>query len=180
MLFKIPFLLIMLSVPSMALTATENSRHNISIDADYAERNEKTGLTEYRGNVVIRQGTILIEADKIIIYSADNKVIRVACFGTPAGYQQQSEDDQEILIARAENIDYLITDDLLNLKTNASLIRNGTSIKGDTITYDLAQGTWKAKGDDQGAQKRIQLVIPPFSQDGIDPYIPASTTRPES
>jgi lipopolysaccharide export system protein LptA len=180
MLFKISFLFIMLSVPSMALTATENSRHNISIDADYAERNDKTGLTEYRGNVVIRQGTILIEADKIIIYSADDKVIRVSCFGTPAGYQQQSEDDQEILIARAENIDYLITDDILNLKTNASLIRNGTSIKGDTITYDLAQGTWKAKGDDQGAQKRIQLVIPPFSQDSTDPYTPASTTRPES
>lgn len=180
MLFKISFLFIMLSIPSMALTATENSRHNISIDADYAERNDKTGLTEYRGNVVIRQGTILIEADKIIIYSADDKVIRVSCFGTPAGYQQQSEDDQEILIARAENIDYLITDDILNLKTNASLIRNGTSIKGDTITYDLAQGTWKAKGDDQGAQKRIQLVIPPFSQDSTDPYIPASTTRPES
>lgn len=180
MLFKIAFLFIMFGFPSMALTATENSRHNISINADYAERNEKTGLTEYRGNVVIRQGTILIEADKIIIYSTDNKVIRVACFGTPAGYQQHSKDDQEILIARAENIDYLIADDTLNLKTNASLIRNGTSIKGDTITYDLAQGTWNAKGDEQGAQKRIQLVIPPFSQNSIDPYIPPSTTRPES
>ena len=50
------------------------------------------------------------------------------------------------------------------MKTNASLTRNGTFIKGDSINYDLANGTWKAKGDDLGGQKRIQLVIPPFTQ----------------
>jgi hypothetical protein len=29
--------------------------------------------------------------------------------------------------------------------------------------YDLAQGTWRAKGDTEGEQKRIQLVIPPLT-----------------
>ena len=154
-----------------------NSSQVISIDADYAERNEKTGLTEYRGNVVIRQGTIIIEADRIIIYSDKNKVIRVACFGTPAGYQQRSEDEQEILIARANNIDYLIADDLLKLKTDASLIKNGTSIKGDSISYDLAKGTWKAKGDQQGAQKRIQLVIPPFNIENTESNLSEQTAE---
>ncbi len=177
MLFRISLLWIVLLASSSGGAATENSGQVISIDADYAERNEKTGLTEYRGNVVIRQGTVLIEADRIVIYSNKNKVIRVACFGTPAGYQQRSEDDQDILLARAENIDYLIADDLLKLKTDASLIKNGTSIRGDSISYDLAKGTWKAKGDQEGAQKRIQLVIPPFNIDSSDADLPQPTTE---
>ena len=93
------------------------------------------------------------------------------------GYQQRSEDEQEILIARANNIDYLIADDLLKLKTDASLIKNGTSIKGDSISYDLAKGTWKAKGDQQGAQKRIQLVIPPFNIENTESNLSEQTAE---
>jgi lipopolysaccharide export system protein LptA len=40
------------------------------------------------------------------------------------------------------------------------LSRDGTIIKGDSIDYDIDKQTWKAKGDNQGQQKRIQLVIP--------------------
>jgi lipopolysaccharide export system protein LptA len=88
------------------------------------------------------------------------------CLGSPASYQQVSLDDITLVIAKAESIEYLLINDIINLKTNASLARNGTFIKGDTINYDLAKGTWKAKGDDQSDQKRIQLVIPPFKQTG--------------
>ena len=91
---------------------------------------------------------------------------RILCLGSPASYQQISLDDTTLVIAKAETIEYLLINDIINLKTNASLARNGTFIKGDTINYDLAKGTWKAKGDDQSDQKRIQLVIPPFKQNG--------------
>ena len=58
----------------------------------------------------------------------------------------------------------------IDLKTNASLVRNGTYIKGDSITYDLSAGTWKAKGGDQGTKKRIQLVIPPITMNNVDAH----------
>ena len=57
---------------------------------------------------------------------------------------------------------------MINLTSNASLTRNGTLIKGDTINYDLTKGTWKAAGNEDGEQKRIQLVIPPFNQNTTD------------
>jgi lipopolysaccharide export system protein LptA len=47
-------------------------------------------------------------------------------------------------------------------------MRNGTYIKGDSIVYDLAQGTWRAKGDTEGEQKRIQLVIPPLTHNTVN------------
>jgi lipopolysaccharide export system protein LptA len=64
------------------------------------------------------------------------------------------------MIARADNIDCLPSTNKLALKHNAMLTRDGTIIKGDSIDYDIDKQTWKAKGDNQGQQKRIQLVIP--------------------
>lgn len=150
----------------MASALSSDRVQPISVSADYAERNELTGLTQYRGNVIIRQGSILIDAEEVTIHYEDDTVSRILCLGSPASYQQISLDDTTLVIAKAETIEYLLINDIINLKTNASLARNGTFIKGDTINYDLAKGTWKAKGDDQSDQKRIQLVIPPFKQNG--------------
>ena len=74
-----------------------------------------------------------------------------------------------MLVARAEHIDYLLADDQIILKRNAVLSRNGTIIKGDSIDYDIKKETWKAKGNDLGEQKRIQLVIPPSVQESTPP-----------
>jgi lipopolysaccharide export system protein LptA len=113
-----------LAMPCMALP--DDRQQPISIESDYAERNEKTGRTVYRGNVVISQGSVLIEAEEITLHVENSKISRIECTG----------------------------------KHNAMLTRDGTIIKGDSIDYDIDKQTWKAKGDNQGQQKRIQLVIP--------------------
>ena len=152
---------------SFAISPDHNE--SIEIDADSAEFIEASGLTKYQGNVIIKQGSIIIAADEVTIYYQNNKVSRIFCTGLPASYTQESATDQTSMFARAETIEYQLAEDIIYLKTNASLMRNGTFIKGDSINYDLRDGTWKAKGDDLGGQKRIQLLIPPFTQ----------STRPE-
>jgi lipopolysaccharide export system protein LptA len=143
----------------------DDRQQPITIESDSAERNEQSGLTEYRGNVVIRQGSVLIDADRVTIHYRDNKVSRIVSLGTPASYQQQPQADGGMVVARGEIIEYRLSDDKINLKNNASLSRNGTLIKGERITYDLKNETWKAKGGDRASQKRIQLVIPPSTQE---------------
>jgi len=153
-------------------TVIANVDQPITVESDSAERDEKTGLTKYLGNVLIRQGSAVIEADQVSIHSTDNTVSRVLCIGAPASYQQLDQSG-EILLAQAETIEYLPSEALINLKTDASLSHRGTLIKGDTINFDLRRETWKANGDDQSTQKRIQLVIPPPqikpSSEGSDP-----------
>lgn len=155
-----------LALPCLALP--DDRQQPISIESDYAERNEKTGRTVYRGNVVISQGSVLIEADEITLHVDNNKINRIECEGTPASYQQKPEIDGAIMIARANHIDYLPATNKLTLKQNAMLSRDGTIIKGDSIDYDINKQTWKAKGDNQGQQKRIQLVIPPSALQSSD------------
>ena len=149
----------------MAAALPDDRQQTISIESDSAERNEKTGLTVYSGNVIISQGSILIEAEEITLHYQGSKISRIECTGTPASYQQRPQAEGAMLVARAEHIDYLLASDQIILKRNAVLSRNGTIIKGDSIDYDIKNETWKAKGNDLGEQKRIQLVIPPSVQE---------------
>lgn len=162
-----PLILTIISLffSATALALPDDRKRAISIESDSAERNQNTGLTIYSGNVIISQGSILIEADQITLHYQGSKISRIECTGTPASYQQQPQADGPMLVARAEHIDYLLADDQIILKRNAILSRNGTTIRGDSIDYDIKNETWKAKGDNLGEQKRIQLVIPPSVQE---------------
>ncbi len=155
-----------------AVALPDDRKQTISIESDSAERNEKTGQTIYSGNVIISQGSILIEADQITLHYQGSKISRIECTGTPASYQQQPQVQGPMLVARAEHIDYLLANDQIILKRNAVLSRNGTIIKGDSINYDIQNETWKAKGNDLGEQKRIQLVIPPSVQESTSEETP--------
>jgi lipopolysaccharide export system protein LptA len=170
--FRTVLLVILGSLLATQCIALPDDRQQpISIESDYAERNEKTGRTVYRGNVVISQGSVLIEADQITLHVENNKISRIECTGTPASYQQKPALEAATMIARADRIDYLPATNKLALKQNAILSRDGTIIKGDSIDYDIDKQTWKAKGDNQGQQKRIQLVIPAsaLQSDATDP-----------
>jgi len=163
------FLTVGLFVSIVALALPDDRQQTISIESDSAERNQKTGLTVYSGNVIISQGSILIEADEITLHYQGSKISRIECTGTPASYQQKPQTEGAMLVARAEHINYLLADDKIILKRNAVLSRNGTIVKGDSIDYDMKNETWKAKGNDLGEQKRIQLLIPPSVQNSTPP-----------
>jgi lipopolysaccharide export system protein LptA len=143
-----------------ALIADDNQA--ILIESDAAERNEKTGLTQYIGNVSIRQGTLTINASTVELFYQGNRVSRILSTGNPASYQQNNLSEQ--ILASAEIIEFLPKSKKIQLKTNASLSKDGTLITGDSIYYDIANETWRAKGDNQSSQKRIQLVIPPLEK----------------
>ena len=159
-LFNRALIVILLSCASVAQALPDDRLQAIEIDADYAEQNANTGFMVYRGSVVIRQGSILLEADRVEIHTRNNRVQQIVATGEPASYHQQINAGEEPLIARAKRIEYQLDTDSVALKSNASLTRDGTLIRGDTIDYDLSNQTWKASGNNSGKQKRIQLVIP--------------------
>ena len=156
------------------LTASANMtdrQQPITVDSDFAERDEKTGLTVYRGNVVARQGSLLIDGDVITIFYENNGVSRILCVGLPAHFEQETSTKGEMVTAYGESIEYLPIAEKIKLEKNASISQKGTLIKGDVIDYDLANETWKAKGDTSGnvgGKTRIQLIIPAANQKSQD------------
>lgn len=161
------FLLCLVFIPS-ALGLPNDRQQTIHIESDYAEYNEQTGLMVYNGNVTIRQGSMLIQADKVDVISVNRKVQRIVCSGKPASFQQRLAAESSPVIARANTIDYQLAQSQINLQGDASLNRDGTLIKGDRIDFDLKKETWSARGSNTGQQKRIQLVIPPARQENTE------------
>ena len=151
----------------MASANMTDRQQSITIDSDSAERDEKTGLTVYRGNVVARQGSLIIEGDAITIFYENNQVSRILCVGFPAHFEQETSRSGEKVIAYGESIEYLPVAEKIKLEKNASISQKGALIKGDVIDYDLKNETWKAKGDtsgNAGGKTRIQLIIPAANQ----------------
>lgn len=138
----------------------------IHIQSDSAERNEKQGITTYRGDVQMDQGTLRIKADKVVIHSLDNQVSMIVATGKPARYNQTPEIDKPAVKASGDTIKYLVTEEKLQLIKNASLEQNdGTTMTGERINYDMKDAVVKAAGQTNSTRaKRIHMVIPPKSE----------------
>jgi lipopolysaccharide export system protein LptA len=138
----------------------------IEIQASSAIREEKKGLTQYSGNVVIRQGSILIKADTVNVHSASNKVDKIICLGKPAYYQQTPQPGKDPVIARGNRIEYLLSANMLHLIENASLEQEGATLNGEHIEYDTKAEIIRARGGSDSDNQRIRMVIPPSQQQG--------------
>lgn len=144
---------------SPAFGLASDRAQSITIMSDSAERNEQKGTTTYAGNVIMEQGSMRIDAEKVVIYNTKNKVTKIIASGTPARYQQKPSAKEGLVVAQAFRIEYNIADETLHLINSAFLKQEGTSLSGKRIDYDVKQSVVKAGGDKQ-QKERVKMVIP--------------------
>lgn len=139
------------------LSADRNQ--SITIMSDSAERDEQKGTTTYSGNVVMQQGSMRIDAEKVVIYNDKNKVTQIVASGAPARYQQKPSAKEGLVVAEANRLEYNIAQETLHLIDRAFLEQEGTSLSGNRIDYDVKRSVVKAGGDVQ-QNERVRMVIP--------------------
>lgn len=144
----------------MSFALQSDRSQPITIDADTAERDEIAGTTTYAGKVLMAQGSMRIEADKIIIYNRKDKVTKIVAKGKPATYQQQPSEKEGKVVASAYVLEYQIDKETLRLIDSASLKQEGTSLSGNSIEYDVRRSVVKA-GSNDDQNERVRMVIPP-------------------
>src|SRR5690606_36521730 len=86
-------------------------------------------------------------------------VNKIVCLGSPARYQQRPSQDKELVLAKANRIEYRLAVETIILLEKASLEQSAGIIRGERIEYDLKNEIVNAKGSSTGNQ-RIQMVIP--------------------
>lgn len=155
-------------LPALALALPGDRQQPIEIEATSALRDEQKGVTVYEGDVLIRQGSMVIRADKVTLHTTGNTLTRIVCTGTPAYYEQQPKPDGGPVIARANTIEYRLDTETIELLENASLDQDGTTLNGERIDYDLRQEIIKARGGTGEGNERIRMVIPPSQQQGAE------------
>ena len=151
-----------LAIPAHSLP--DDRRQPIEIQSLEAIRDEGKAVTIYTGDVSITQGSIMIEADKVTVYSPNKKVSKIVCEGQPARYQQQPEPGSSLVIAEGNAIQYNLATDVILLLGSASLEQQEATLSGERIEYDLKQEVIRAKGGGDSGRERIRMVIPPSQQ----------------
>lgn len=150
---------------SLSAWALESDRdQQIEIEADNAEFRELEGLIIYSGNVRMSQGSILLLADALRVYTDDGDATRLVATGDRAYYEQKPAEDQEKVVAQGKTIEYILEDDVINLIQQASLSQEGATLNANRITYDVRNSLLignKGTGEDKKSSgERVRVVIP--------------------
>lgn len=152
----------MLSVATVSFAIPSDRNQQITLAADRATYNDKTGVTTYSGNVVIQQGTMKLQADSIVAQLNANREIKtITATGRPAKFQQQIHTDKGIAQGQAQKIIYQADTGIITLSGGAYLNQDGAIMRAETLRYSMNKGDVEATGSKSG---RVQLVIPPSSQ----------------
>ncbi|MGH1461059.1 MAG: lipopolysaccharide transport periplasmic protein LptA [Neptuniibacter sp.] len=154
------------SAASTALPDDENQP--IYITADTASINDKTGITTYKGNVVIKQGSLLIEAEHVDMHRGEEGVEKLIANGSPAHFRQQPEVNSPYSDAWGLNMVYMVEEERLTITRQAKVVQDKDTFSGEKIVYDLDKSIVDAFGStgdaSQDSSGRINMVIQPKSK----------------
>jgi lipopolysaccharide export system protein LptA len=162
-------------LPLTAQALPEDADQPIHIHADSAEFDQKADRVTYRGSVQVDQGTLRVTADTMTIDRENEKVVRITAVGTPAYYQQQVEVDQELVRADASTIVYHTQDERIDLRGNANLEQEGSTVSGDLIVYDIVAGKVDASAE---GDARVRMVLQPAATGATEDARPTDDAIP--
>ena len=158
--FKIFFicLIIVISCTSIALARSDDSSKPINIKANSAEINDATGISVYRGNVVVSQGSMVLTGDQVILETADKKVKKLTSTGNLSTFKQTT-DDGKTIHAEAKKMVYKITANKIILTDSAKLTEGGNSFASDRIVFYTDKEIVSA-GSSEG-DERVNITVYP-------------------
>lgn len=135
-----------------------------TILANSAELDRKEGVVIYTGDVVLTQGTLRIESERLTVYASDQKLEKAVAQGHPARYQQQIQAGDEFTFAEAQTIEFFALKRQAVLIGQAKLSQEGNQMTGERIHYDMDAEVIQAAGSTGEEPSRIKVVIQPQSK----------------
>ena len=160
-------------MPTLSWALPSDSEQPIEIEADHAQLDDVNGVTQYKGNAILTQGTLRIEGDIITFYYDENKqLIKAIADGNLAKYQQVHAKGEKPVRARAYKMEYYAKTQLIYLIGKGYIWQNGDEFNGDHIEYNIAKNLINARSDpDEMAgstakKNRVHIIIHPVNANG--------------
>ena len=137
--------------------ALESDRQQpLEINADSTDGTLGDGWAELRGNVLIRQGTLLIRAEVAEVEKVQGRVREVVLTGEPVELEQEIE-QQGLVKATANRIEYRVATGLVTLLGSADVVHPQYRVSGDVLKYDLNVQHFQGSGEPDKGRIRIEL-----------------------
>jgi lipopolysaccharide export system protein LptA len=175
-----PGALLLLCLPALAHALASDRDQPITIEADTATLKEKEGVSVYRGNVHLNQGTLKLHGDTLTVYTKDEHIDKAVLIGAPATFVQRPDGQEVDQHAEAQRMEYQATGGLLILTGSARVWQtDGKEIRSEKIVYDMTRNTANA-GDSAGSD-RVHITLQPKPRQPQSPApeaSPATTPAP--
>ena len=144
----------------------------IHLESDRVLVDDVRQMSVFEGKVRLTQGTILIQAEKILLTQDKQGFKHCTATGKLASFRQKHEGTDEYMEGYGERIEYDTRAETVDFYVQARVKRNQDDVKGEHIEYSTRTEVFQVFGDpnlDNDPQKgRVHAVIQPKSQETSD------------
>jgi lipopolysaccharide export system protein LptA len=145
-------------IAGTAFALSSDREKPMNVKADRVEINDRKGVSVYRGNVVIKQGTMRIEANKVtVIHTRAHKVKKLIASGKPTRFKQLPDNKTQYVHASANRMEYFAENDLLVMTDRARFKQGGNVFRSNKILYNVKADQVKAGVQHGGGPVNIIL-----------------------
>ena len=155
-----------LAAASFALP--EDRQQPIQIQADESSFDAESGVSTLTGAVQIDQGTLRIMAETVTVTDDNGRLVRIVAQGEPASpatYRQRLNVGEPLVYAEAQEIDYAVGEERIELRGQALLTQADREFAGEAIFYDIKEGRVTARSEQPGGVRFKWQPKPPATAD---------------
>lgn len=145
---------------SSVLALEEDSEQPVYIEANSAYYDKKTDQSTYTGKVILIQGSLHLNADKLVAYSPGGKVDKVIAYGNPVRFRQKPKPDAEEMRGESKQAEYYMERKYIVLIGDAVVWQGKNEYASDRIEYDQINDIVKA-GEASSDTKRVKIILHP-------------------
>ncbi|OWY37314.1 lipopolysaccharide transport periplasmic protein LptA [Xenophilus sp. AP218F] len=117
------------------------------------------GVSTCEGNVVVIQGTLRLNADKVVATQDKQGNQTMVATGRIVTFRQKMDGKNEWVEGQSSRLDYDSAKHLAVLTGNARVKRNGDLVIGNVITYNTENETYQVTGGGANTPNRGRTTV---------------------
>lgn len=153
-----PLIFLLCFASSLAHALSSDKDQPVSIEADSVDIDEGTETAIYRGNVILIQGSINLNANRVVVHNFQSDSARIVATGNQVKFSQKQDGNGQLIKGQANQAEYGINSARLELTGKASLVKGKNTFRNDKIIYDREKAIVKA-GTSAKGKERVKITI---------------------
>lgn len=157
---RVVMLVFLMTVNQLGLALEGDSEQPITIDSNSATYDDKQATSIYEGSVVAIQGSMRMEADKLVVFIVAGAIDKLVATGDPVKFKQLPAVGKEEIKGRSLIAEYYPAKKLLVLIKQAVVWQGQNLSSSELILYDSRNAVIKA-GETSSDTKRVHATFQP-------------------
>lgn len=180
------FAVLLTGFPLLVMALPSDREKPINIEADHAQMDDRQGVTQYKGDAILTQGTLKITGDVITFFYNENRELEKAVAeGQLATYRQVHKVGDEPVRAKGLQMEYYAGEQKIYLIGDGYVWQSGDEFEGNHIEYDINRNQVIANsrpvtigGEEKRSDGRVHVTIQPQSQRDNNTASATSSSEP--